>query len=46
MNSTGSGDLWVKGRASHRPGREERKERARKKNANNANCAASGVKPD
>jgi hypothetical protein len=31
---------------SRRPGREEIKERARKKNANNANCAASNVQPD
>jgi hypothetical protein len=31
---------------SHRPGREEIKDQARKKNANNASCADSSVKPD
>jgi hypothetical protein len=30
---------------SQRPGREELKEQARKKNANNASCAANNVKP-
>jgi hypothetical protein len=30
---------------SQRPGREEIKERARKKNASNANCAANSVNP-
>jgi len=31
---------------SQRPGREEIKERARKKNANNAGCADNSVTPD
>jgi hypothetical protein len=31
---------------SHRRGREDIKEQARKKNANNASCAANSVKPD
>ncbi len=30
---------------SHRPGREEIKAQARKKNANNASCVVSGVNP-
>jgi hypothetical protein len=30
---------------SHRPGREEIKERARKKNASNSSYAANSVKP-
>jgi hypothetical protein len=30
---------------SQRPGREEIKERTRKKNANNASCADNSVKP-
>jgi len=31
---------------SRRPGREEIKEKARKKNTNNVSCAERGVKPD
>jgi hypothetical protein len=31
---------------SQRPGREEIKERARKKNSSSASCAGNSVKPD
>jgi hypothetical protein len=31
---------------SHRPGREEIKAQARKKNASNASCVDNNVKPD